>query len=444
MRLALAATILLPLAFAPAAAAAPQSLARVPESETFALAGDAALVTHAHRRVVRVDRLPLTPGGPRTTVFRRSSAGLGASAYVNASNDLAAVAVLSAERRTGRIIGEEFAGPPSGQWAPLGPPRTMRGSRFVPVFHRIDGTRLFTAELSNTATTFRWVVREPGAEPRPLALPRRTITSAVAGDLIAYGFPDDVIVENWRTGARVASYPVGDAYVQSLAVRADGAVLTADDDGNVVERLPGAPPRRLTGNGAGPAFAGDRVVVIARTRRPGVLTLKVVEPDGGVRPFGVPSADLLQFDADAQRVLWRGNGCLLTAPITDLAAAAPDAGACPRSEVHVLDEHSRLVGRDRRVRIRLDCVAAAPPGCRGTLTLRPAWGPRARPARPQRFRIAVGRRDRLNVRLTRRGYKAVVRANRKFGAAPVFVRTVAVDPDGRRRVQSQNFVIYVR
>jgi len=285
-------------------------------------------------------------------------------------------------------------------------------------------------------------VREPGAQPRTLRPPRSAIASGVAGDLLAYATTTAVIVENWRTGAQVARYPAPDD-IAWLDLRADGALVTADRDGTMVERLPGAAPRRLTRRGAGPAFAGDRIVFIGRPGRAGVVSLYVAEPDGRVRPFGVPSADLANLVADEQRVLWRGNGCLLTAPITEPAADAPDAGACPRSEVYVPDEHSRPVKRDRRVRIRVGCVAAAPPGCSGTLALKSLMrAPRL--AKPLRFRIPVGRRARLKVRLTRRGYKAVVRQNHEIGGAPVNVRTVTVDPDGRRHLQLHHYVIYVR
>ena len=350
------------------AAAAPQSLARISEFASFALAGDAALLARTPGRVVKVDRLPLTAGAPRTTVFRRRSAGDGASASIGASDTLAAIAVLSADRTTGRLIGEEFAGPPLGPLTALGPPRPLRGRRFAALYHVVDGNRLFTTEFSFGSPSFRWVVREPGAEPRTLPLPDRVKLSEAAGDLIASGTANSVIVENWRTGAEVARHAVPD--VVWLDVRADGALVTADRDGNVVERLPGAAPRVLSRRGAGPAFAGDRVVFIGRIR-PGVVQLQVADPDGRVRPFGVPSADLKEFTADAQRVLWRGNGCLLTAPITEPPAAAPDAGACARTEVYLPDEYSPRVKRDRRLRVRVDCVAAAPPGCRGTLSLRP-------------------------------------------------------------------------
>lgn len=435
-------TIALTLAFAPQAAAAPQSLARVPEDTSFALAGDAALLSRTPGRTVRVDRLPLIAGAPRSTVFRQESAGLGASAIVSASDQLAAIAVLSAERRTFRLIGEEFAGPPLGPWTALGAPRKLGRTRFGPVFHDVDGNRLFTAELSLGTPNVRWVVREPGAQPRTLRTPRNAIMSAVAGDLLAYATATAVIVENWRTGAQVGRYPAPDD-VRWLDLRADGALVTADGDGTIVERLPGAAPRRLTRRGVGPAFAGDRIVFIGRPSRAGVVSLYVAEPDGRVRPFGVPSADLTEFVSDGQRVLWRGNGCLLAAPITDPAADAPDVGACPRGEVYVPDEYSRRVMRDRRVRFRMQCIAAAPPGCRGTLTLLPAFRA-SRLAKPHRFHIAVGRRAHLSVPLTRRGYKAVVRSNRQIGGAPVNVRTVTVDPDGRRHLQLHHLVIDVR
>jgi hypothetical protein len=443
MRLALTALVLT-VAFAPSATAAPRSLAHVPEPEesSFALAGPAVLLSHASGRTVRVDRLPLTAGAPRTTVFRRRTVGVGASAFVSASDQLAAVAVLSAERKTFRLIAEEFAGSPLGPWTALGPPRTIGQRRFGAAFHEVEDDRLFTAEFSLGSPNVRWVVREPAAEPRTLRLPRNATFSAVAGDLLAYATPAAVVVEDWRTGARVARYATP-RDIEWLDLRADGALVTADRDGTMVARLPGAAPRRLARGGAGPAFAGDRIVFIDRAGRPGVVSLYVAEPDGQVRRFGVPSHDLATFVADEQRVLWRGNGCLLTAPITEPAADAPDPGACPRSEVHVPDEYSRKVKRDRRVRLRMDCVAAAPPGCQGTLRLRPAFSA-PRLAKPRRFRIAVGERARLNVRLTRRGYKAVVRSDREIGGAPVFVRTVIVDPDGRRQVQQHHLVIDVR
>jgi hypothetical protein len=441
MRIALAA-LALSLTFAPSATAAPQSLARIPELESFALAGDAVLLTRATGRSVRVERLPLTPGVPRSTVFRRRSAGFGAVATVGASDELAAVAVHSADRRTGDLVAEEFAGPLLGPWTALGAPRTLRRRRFVPAYHEVDGSRLFSAEISLTARPLRWVVREPGAQPRTLPPPRGAFLSAAAGDFVAYGSSADVIVENWRTGARIARYPFADE-VQSLDVRADGALVTADSRGNVVVRRPGIAPRRITRRGIGPSFAGDRIVFIARAGQEGVVQLQVAEPDGRVRRFGVPSADLEAFVVDEDRVLWRGSGCLLTAPITDPAAAAPDAGACPRSEVFLSAEISSRVKRDRRVRIPLDCIAAAPPACRGTLTLS-SFFRGGRLAKPMRFRIPVGVRARLNVRLTRRGYRALVRAGRRFGAGSVDVRTVTVDPDGRRRVQRHAYVINVR
>ena len=117
----------LALALVPEATGAPQSLSPLPADESFALAGDATLVTDTAGRRVRIDRWPLVSGVPPTTVFRRVAHGRSAAPLVSASDELAAVAVTSTEPRTGRLIGEEFAGPPLEQWAPLGSPRTMRG-----------------------------------------------------------------------------------------------------------------------------------------------------------------------------------------------------------------------------------------------------------------------------------------------------------------------------
>ena len=141
-------------------------------------------------------------------------------------------------------------------------------------------------------------------------------------------------MKNWRTGAEVARYAVPD--VVWLDVRADGALVTADRDGNVVERLPGAAPRVLSRRGAGPAFAGQRVVFIRRIR-PGVVQLQVADPDGRVRALGVPSADLKEFTTDAQRVLWRAallpsTSARSRSTPTAAAASSPSTTSSTRAE----------------------------------------------------------------------------------------------------------------
>ena len=61
--------------------------------------------------------------------------------------------------------------------------------------------------------------------------------------------------------------------------------------------------------------------------------LRVIEPDGRTRPFGVPTEGLGGFTTDGPRVLWWANDCLLTADVSERTTDAIGPGVCPRSEV---------------------------------------------------------------------------------------------------------------
>jgi hypothetical protein len=442
MRLALA-TLALTLAVANGAAAAPQSLAVLHGEPGFALAGDAALLARSSHHQVKVERLPLDPAAPRSTLLRRHVRARQGQAIMSASSELAAVVVATENPANHRVWGQELAGPPAGPWAPLGPVRAMTRRQFAPLGHDVDGNTLLTIEYRNNFNAVRWVLREPGSPPRTIAAPRRAYWASIAGDVVAFATATGVAVRNWRTGAQLATYRLRG--VISVDARADGAVVAGEIDGDAFELVPGAAPRHLTRVGSGAVYAGDRIVFVRRVGRAANEQLHVREPDGRVRLIGVPSGSITDFTADEERVLWFANDCLLTAPITEPAATAPDQGVCPRSELQLVDEVSPPVRRrDRLVRVRADCIAAPPPGCRGTLTIRAINRGLRAVTKRQRFAIPVGRRGRLNVRLTRRGYALVARADRRFGGAPVEVRTVTVDPDGRRRVQEHHLVLDVK
>ena len=438
MRLTLTA-IALVLMFAGDAAAATRSVARLSERPDYAIAGDAAVILQTSRRGARVVRVPFDPTAGRSTVFRfRARDGL-ATADLAASADLLAVGVVSEERDSLETTGQEFTGPPLGPLTAFGPPRNTRGNAFLPVFHEVDGDRLITTETRGV-TTWRWVIHEQGAPAHTIQPPRDADGSDIAGDLVALLRGDELVVRNWRTGARLATHRIhGELF--SLDLRADGAIVVGLEGGDIVAYMAGAPPRRIARHSGLPTFAGDRIVFVRQFRKTGYARLQVRDPNGRVRPIGVPSATMATFEVDEHRVLWQANGCLLTAPLAEPSARAPEPGVCPRSEMALPDEVSRPVGSDRRVLIRADCVAAAPPACRGTLTVRGVFG-RGLSER-QRFRIPVGRRGRLKARLTRRGYAAVKRMDRQIGGAGVEVRTVSVDPDGRRRVQLHRYIVDV-
>jgi len=125
------------------------------------------------------------------------------------------------------------------------------------------------------------------------------------------------------------------------------------------------------------------------------------------------------------------NGCVLTAPTAAPAATAPAAGPCPRSELFFDDELGGRADRRGRVAVLLRCVAAAAPGCRGTVRLLDDVAKRSVAASTVvRFRIPAGERRRLVVRLTRRGRARVARD----GGDLLTLSATAVDPAGRRTV----------
>ena len=125
------------------------------------------------------------------------------------------------------------------------------------------------------------------------------------------------------------------------------------------------------------------------------------------------------------RLSWRSSAA------TDAAAAtAPAAGPCPRSELFFDDELGERADRRGRVAVLLRCVAAAAPGCRGTVRLLDDSGGRAVAASTvARFQIPAGQRRRLAVRLTRRGRALVGRD----GGDLLTLSTTAVAADGAAR-----------
>ena len=77
----------------------------------------------------------------------------------------------------------------------------------------------------------------------------------------------------------------------------------------------------------------------------------------------MPTRQFESLDADEHRVLWRANGCVLVAPVTDGASAEPGPGPCARSEVAVPGANAKP---GRKIVLRVRCVAA-PKRCAGTV-----------------------------------------------------------------------------
>jgi hypothetical protein len=320
--------------------------------------------------------------------------------------------------------GEEFrafAGPLAGPWLELAPlsPGYFQGDG------QVDGDNVFMTEVSDDLEVVRAVVREAGGPPREVV--RGFTAIAFSGDAMAYvssAHESRVVVGNWRTGATRTVDLHEDVF--SVDVREDGtAVAGLHMTGGIVLVSPTGQTTRIGMRGDLPRFAGDRVVYRANDG------LRIVDPGGRSRRFGVPTASLVTFDADERHVLWTANGCLLVADVTAPAATAPDPGSCVRSEVEVATLGSKL-GRDRRVHARFRCVAA-PERCKGTLHLNMPTGHWR--SRAMRFDVPVGDSVALTARVTRKAYRAARRAHERYlvrGVARVFVVGETLDPDGRR------------
>lgn len=438
----------------PAAEGAPRPLERADESTAFALAGEEYLVGRARGRTARVLGRRLTGGGRPALRFRfRAPRGQEPEPRIAASPTTAGVVVVTESEERAIHAAQAFAGPLAGPWAALGPFRELRGEEFFPVSLEVDGERTIATEFRVDLSQIRHIVREPGREPIDVRLAEGAIPWSFAGDLVAFAVPPpgqsdedeprQVVVRDWR--ARQDRWRVTISQgVDNLDLHPDGRVVVEDDTGGVVEvAAGGAGVRRLAREGSAPGYAGDRVVFVREGPRD-IHRLAIVEPDGRVRPFGVPSAAFQGYDADDRRVVWNGHGCLLVSELADAAAEGPAPGPCPRAELAIRDDRTHVIGPSRRLRVAVRCVAAPPPGCRGTLRLR-YHGRRvhAPASRRVRFRVPTGAGRRVPVRLTARGYRNVRRQHREEGVV-VDVRTVTVDPAGRRSVLDRGLTLETR
>ena len=426
----------------------PRALARVAPEQAFALAGDAALLAGVRGRDLAVRALPLAGGAGRVVFRFRAPKGAVPEARLSASAQRAGLVVTTADDGSTLRATQPFSGPVGGPWEPLAPLTELAPAEFFPAGMAIEGERIVLVEIRGDITARRFTVRDPGAEPVAVPEPDGVYGTDFAGDLIAYTMPvrgqpadDDprrVVIRNWRTGAQVATAVLRGG-IEAYDLRPDGGVVLSQEGGGVHVVRPGAAPRELTRRGTEARWAGEHILFRAGDGR-----LRVIDPGGRARDFGAPSALIESFVTDDRRVLWGANGCLLVADVTARAARAPAPGPCPRSEVAMRDGQP-LVNRSRRVPVRLRCVAAAPPGCRGTLRLELDYA--AQPlvaSRRLRFHIPTGRARWLRPRLTRRAWAAARREARTgIGGAGMQVVAVTVDPAGRRSRLSDGYSIDV-
>jgi hypothetical protein len=319
-------------------------------------------------------------------------------------------------------------GPALGPWTAVAPPTSTAP---FPVDHQVDGERVFTSEVRGSGLNQTVVVRDP--DPHDIAVRGRDAAFATfAGDLMAYATaapgdreddsPRRLVIAEWRTGTvrRTVDLPRG---FTKVALRPDGRVaLAVDDPGTLYDVRPGHAPRRFPVRAENPQFAGDHIVFTdIDTDRP-----SVIDPDGTVRPFGLPTQNFGGFVTDDRHVLWVANGCLLVAPVTARATRTLGPGPCPRSEVQVFDPASapRLA---RTIPVRLQCIAA-PKRCTGKVNLIWTRGDTRRitvkVTAGTRFAVPFGQTRTVRVRLSDAGLKRLRTYFRRHTRA-----TLAVEPE---------------
>lgn len=406
------------------AQAAPRPLLRNPGDA--ALAGESLLFTRVQGRELRVYSTPLA-GGARSQVFAFTAPkGSKASGRVAASAQRAAITIQLEDKTSDIAAVQAFSGPLGAPWTPLGPLARLDDSFVVPWQHQVDGERVFTSEMRGSLIDQAVVVRDPDPNDVPGLPPTDAYTAVFAGDLMAYSTraPDQdandigrrLVVAEWRTGTTRGVTDLPDP-VDGIALRPDGRIAAVTNQHELYDIRPGAGPQRLTrhADAAPPAFAGDHLVYRD------AYDLRVIGPDGRIRPFGVPTTDPGWFATDEHRVLWVANGCLLIADVTAPAARAPGPGPCPRSELR-LDDDGPDAKLGRTVSVKLRCIAA-PRRCHGTVRL---WTGRNRLvviSPRQRFSVPAGRSRTVAVRLTERGYRRLRREVLVLKDADVHVET---------------------
>lgn len=435
--------------------------------EGIALAGDAALIARVEAAKgggperVTVTRIALAGprgGSPKTLPWPASPRGGLRVLSMDASPRVLGLTVTTADDEEGGEVSGLFGGAATGPVRALEPVRA--GAQGTPVARTVqaDDGRLFVSESEGHASGVeRFTVRVPGAADRPVDLPAGAQWVTFAGDLVAYALmprrsqratgrarleallPRRVVVREWQTGARRATFSVPGG-ITGLAISRAGAVAAAEFRGGVLEHRAGR-LRRITrsqpaGGGVTHVYAGERLVLVRRRRASGPEHLVIAEPGGRTRPFGVPALRIGALAADERRVLWGvgpfEDGCVVVAGIRAAAAQTiPAGGPCTRTVVNfevggASQGQLSQLRAGRRVGLTIECVAAPPPGCRGEVRVLMDFKHDA--SAPVPFAVAPGAKRRLVARLTADGAARVVDG----GGHSFTLAATAVDPDGRR------------
>jgi hypothetical protein len=311
-----------------------------------------------------------------------------------------------------------------------------RGGPWRPLEVHVSGTTVAVSEIKSETGARRHFIFSPGSPGVRVEASAAVRLVDLAGSLVAFvDGARQLVVRDWASGIErlryTASGPVG-----SLDLAEDGRVLLHVPSKAKLELIdPSGGVRRLaTGRrGGGDArLAGDSAVLRSRGLFEGDGHIAVIDLVTGKRRRLSPASlgldrDPEPLDAIAVQedlVAWAANGCAFVAPIAGQGSTIVPPGPCPRAEIHLEDDQPDRL-RGRTVRVRLRCISAPPPGCRGRLRLA-----LQRPLGGARYLIPTGRRGIVRVRLTRHGVAALRRRSQlpfHRNRAHVRVRTTLID-----------------
>jgi hypothetical protein len=389
-------------------------VARTAGEPVVALAGTHLLIGRTTLRSVRLRTAPAA-GGPARTLFSMAAPGRPRRLLVmndlDASPERVVFSLVELNLATEGIVGASvWGGAPDGPFAPLA---RRRGGAWIPVDVQASGSDAAFTEIRPIEPAARHYMLPAAAEGVRVRVPRGIERVEVAGSLVAFVEAERrIAVRDWATGVERLRYTAG-GNISGFDLAADGRALLHVPSRNAVELidLSGSVTRVGTGGAAadgGVRLAGDQALMRFAGRFEGDAHIAAIDlASGERRRLSPPSLDLGQehvsLDAEGELVAWAANSCAFAAPVAGPGSSLVPPGPCPRAELHFLDHQPERL-RGRTVRVRLRCVTAPPPGCRGTVRLR-----LFRPLGKARYVIPAGDRETVRVRLTEGGLSALER-----------------------------------
>lgn len=379
--------LLLLLALAPAAHAAPIELRYDPGATAVALAGpDVIVLSETPTGGTKLVATPRSGALPARRLLELPDTGYAYDPLLLAASEqrVAAIVVTSGPDLEWTL----FSGSPSGPPLPLERTPNPDGTAWQPVLVDVDGDRLLVVEAAPSGA-IRARVHTPATGFVDIAWGGDTrVPLAIAGPYAAALRLPSLAVEltDLASGAVLATARGEFGDDMRVSVAPDGRIAVPTRAGILVA-APGVPQRLLPHSRGltAPHFFGPTVAAIPARLGP----LALLAADGTRSTLGRPSSAPSDIDADERGVVWLFNGCVR------YSDRLVNYSLCRPIEVALRDASSRLVGLTARAPVR--CVTASG-RCRGTLLARSRTG---RVIGRGRFAIPRGTERRVTIRFTR-------------------------------------------